>query len=166
MKFHANIGTGLANTLNLILFVIGLSAGSFLWGSSAVAAKGLVAGPHYFYSLAQGLPSGYDIPECAKLADTEYKKLKRHCEPMGENSKKCATERTVTLKAGVPSPMAPSPSEKAAAASPKANATPNPKVMKEAQKVDDTTKTYKLDYIVFVSEADCKEAQDHELEGE
>ncbi len=155
MKFHSNIAAGLIKAV-ILLTVLTLSTGAF-------ASKGFVAGPHYFYSLVQSdvagkdqthhSVSGYEIPACAKLSDSEFKKLKRNCQSMGENSKKCATEKTVTLKAGG------SPAKVSAGK-------PDAKVMKEAQKVDDTTKTYKLDYIVFVSEDDCKEAREHELEGE
>lgn len=127
--------------------------------TNAAKSKGFVAGPQYFYPVLQDpsdATSAYQIPECAKLPDAEYKKIKRQCEAMGENAKRCPTEKTVTIETSVAGSK-PTQSTKES---------PNKEVMKEAQKVEPTTKTMKLSYIVFVSLDECKTTREHELEGD
>lgn len=117
------------------------------------AAKG-GSGPRYFYALLQDGAANewnYKIPDCAALADKTYRKLRRGCQTIDENSSRCPTEKTVTLKHAAPATSA---------------ATPVPQVMTDAQKVDDTTKTFRLDYIVFVSQKTCLQARERASHGD
>ena len=112
----------------------------------AFAADGFFGGPRFFYSLLQGGTAdewNYKVPDCTALSDQAYKKLRRGCKTEGESSRRCPTEKTVTLQHSAPAAETP-------------GATPVAEVMKDAQKVDDTTKTFRLDYIVYVSKKDCE----------
>ncbi len=124
------------------LLLSAVAAGIF--APSVALASGFVAGPHFFFAVVQDADGwDYKIPDCTVLPDPEFKKLKRQCKTESDHSKRCPTERTVTLKNVAP-------------------ATTNPvgaqgeKAMEDAQKVDDTTKTFRLDYIVFISAKQCK----------
>lgn len=128
--------------LNLLATLLGCT---FLLTARTSTAAGFVDGPHFFYPAVEDADGWeYKIPECTKIPDREFHKLKRQCRPATDHSKRCPTEKTVTLKN-----IAPPTSNPVGAAGEKA--------MEAAQKVDETTKTFKIDYYVFLSEKQCKE---------
>jgi hypothetical protein len=63
-------------------------------------APGFVAGPLYFYSVTHVESSGwiYVIPFCKKLAQEEFKQIKKSCKSTSEAGQRCETDKTVELK--------------------------------------------------------------------
>lgn len=117
----------------------------------------------YYYSVAETETPGwnYVLPACQKLPAAEFEKIQHECKTLGTAGQKCATEKTVTLKRVAKAEAAPAA---------EGSATPPPVPVtatdKDVQKVDDTTKTFKLSSVVFENEKACRSSREEALKRE